>query len=1059
MFFLGEAFSAVGKIVHTEFLPWAYSAKTEPILKPFSREYMNSRFPRISEKLDNDWTFLYAPSTVENKEYLSIGYVDNKWSIVHVPHTWMTYETTGDLHPFIMNASESEDAYWWRGWGYYRKTIELDSCLKGKKFFLEFDGVQKYCNIYVNGKKVGFHKGGYNSFSVDITSFIDWTKVGQTIGVSVNGYRRDKWKIPPMTAGNWDVYSGIYRPVRLLIKNDIYIPYQGDSDHEGGTFITTPYVKDNSASIHVSTYVKNDQRKTKKVFLVTAIVDGSDSLLTTLKDSVDLLPGVITKIDQQTSILKGIHYWSDKNPFLYKVKSFVYSDKKLVDCYESPLGIRNFYWNYKTNNLYLNGEKINIRGTNRHQEYPWLGDAIPEWIMLKDLMDIKYGQGINFMRTAHYPQAPIIYDFNNQHGIITVEEVPNIKNIDFDNEVQEQNVRAMIRRDRNNPCIFFWSIGNETSDPADSKWVHEEDTTRIIHARKCEGGGIYIQHTHQNLDMENLLRITHRGWFTNEDVPSFINSNPKSGQEAGSNMWQYTMAKVLNGSTRGDLNHNCVAWLYEDHGADRCYKNSILKNMNAKGWVDMYRIPKYIYFLTKANYTDQPFLYIQSAYWRQKYIGQCRTISIDSNCDEIELFIGKQLIGRKKIEKEHFNSVSFNNVQIKKGELKAIGYIHKRPVVTQICKMPGKARRIVLKTTTNCLNDRNDRIAVITAYIVDNNGVVVFDTVPDLSWQVEGEASLVGPSLYKSNLKGLESRSGSGYEAIPVCNVVRGTGNGGEVEVTVTSSGLKTGKIRLYSEPLIPSSSLYIKQPRPSNLDRKVIMCRDTSYSESYIFSNIVSPHLSTNVTFRNMDEVNLKMELLKILKENVTIEAQSFPNYNILLNQLIAIVKRTNGLLIGDDFNFLMQQYNLYLNIERIIDSRMFHIDYAKILKEKYLNEIIGNNEQLDFQNERNLILSYPKEAIVCHVILKNENVKDSLDYDYVSRTYNLITCENRLYYVVKYFFNTSCDLQTVWGEIGQITPGISIDTINHSVKFANRLGLLIIPSKILQKCETQNL
>ena len=204
------------------------------------------------------------------------------------------------------------------------------------------------------------------------------------------------------------------------------------------------------------------------------------------------------------------------------------------------------------------------------------------------------------------------------------------------------------------------------------------------------------------------------------------------------------------------------------------------------------------------------------------------------------------------------------------------------------------------------------------------------------------------------------------------------------------------------------------------------------------------------------MDEVNLKMELLKILKENVTIEAQSFPNYNILLNQLIAIVKRTNGLLIGDDFNFLMQQYNLYLNIERIIDSRMFHIDYAKILKEKYLNEIIGNNEQLDFQNERNLILSYPKEAIVCHVILKNENVKDSLDYDYVSRTYNLITCENRLYYVVKYFFNTSCDLQTLWGEIGQITPGISIDTINHSVKFANRLGLLIIPSKILQKCET---
>lgn len=743
------------------FEPWGYTSNTEILSKEFSSEYMNSRAPRISEKLNEDWAFFYSPDPSENQEFASSDYEDNEWQLIRIPHTWMTYETTGDLHPFIMNASENEDAYWWRGWGYYRKNIEIDASLKDKRFFLEFDGVQKYCIIYINGRKVSDHKGGFNSFSVDISPYIDWSKPQQTISVSVNGYRRDKWKIPPMTAGNWNVYSGIYRPVRLLVKNDIHIPYQGNFDHEGGTFVTTPLVEDNSAIIQVATYIKNDRNTEQEVLLLTQITDTKDSILAEIKESRVLLPGLISKFEQQTPVLKNIQYWSDTNPVLYKVKSLVYSENNLIDSYESPLGIRTFFWDYETNDLHVNGEKINIRGTNRHQEYPWLGDAIPEWITLKDMMDIRYGQGINFMRTVHYPQAPVVYDFNNQHGIITVEEVPNIKNIDFNDEVQEQNVRAMIRRDRNNPSIFFWSVGNETSDAANSEWIVEEDTTRIIHARKAEGGGKYVQHTHLNLDMENLLRVTHRGWFTDQDVAELVNPNPSNGQEAGSNSWQYEKAKVLNGSIRGNLNHNCVAWLYEDHGADRNYKNSLLTALNAKGWVDMYRVPKYVYFLTKANYTSKPFIYLQSAYWRNKFVGQQKSISIDSNCEEVELFINNESAGKQKVSKDKFNSVSFNNIRIVDGEIKAVGYIQGKAVVDQLVKMPKTPKRIVLKATASDLNEENEKIAVITAYIVDENGTIVYDVAPDLEWVVEGEASLVGPSLYKNDLG--KKRSPIGY--------------------------------------------------------------------------------------------------------------------------------------------------------------------------------------------------------------------------------------------------------------------------------------------------------
>jgi beta-galactosidase len=124
-----------------------------------------------------------------------------------------------------------------------------------------------------------------------------------------------------------------------------------------------------------------------------------------------------------------------------------------------------------------------IHGSNRYQEYPWLGDATPKWLHLLDMRDFRLNLNHNFMRTAHYPQNPAIYDFTDRCGIIVIEEAPNIKRQKFSDEVQEQQLREMIRRDRNHPSIFFWSMGNETDDAVDSKLAVEEDNTRIIHAR------------------------------------------------------------------------------------------------------------------------------------------------------------------------------------------------------------------------------------------------------------------------------------------------------------------------------------------------------------------------------------------------------------------------------------------------------------------------------------------------------------------------------------------------------------------------------------------------
>ena len=208
---------------------------------------------RLEKTINRDWTFQYAPAQQPDLGPAAIHYDDSRWPAVAVPHTWSTYETTGEVHPFIKTATERDDTYWWYGWGWYRKHITIGAQYSNNLISLEFDGVQKYSRVFVNGKPAGEHKGGYNSFSIDITPFVQFGQ-DNVISVLVSNRRDDPYgTIPPMTAGNFDVYGGIYRDVRLVIKDRLHFPYQGSAGYEGGTFITTPKVSAGTADVRVRT--------------------------------------------------------------------------------------------------------------------------------------------------------------------------------------------------------------------------------------------------------------------------------------------------------------------------------------------------------------------------------------------------------------------------------------------------------------------------------------------------------------------------------------------------------------------------------------------------------------------------------------------------------------------------------------------------------------------------------------------------------------------------------------------------------------------------------------
>jgi hypothetical protein len=327
------------------------------------------------------------------------------------------------------------------------------------------------------------------------------------------------------------------------------------------------------------------------------------------------------------------HLWSPDTPYLYKVASAVSDGQRLADVYSSPLGFRWFSWNHAEKRLYLNGHKLVLHGMNRHQEYPWLGDAIPKWMHVRDMEDMRYGLGMYFQRTVHYPNDPLVYDLADRLGVVTIEEQPNIKDIAFGRDVQRSMLIEAMRRDRNHPSIFIWSMGNETNQPADSAWAHAEDTTRIIYLRRGENGGDFVGLTDKDLPIENLLRCTVRGWYTNDDHKFPGSIDPPGAQIAGTELWQHEM-DVRSQKLADD---NVVVWLYADHGADRKYVNSPLLNINPKGWTDAYRFPKFVYYLWQANFTSKPMAFILPAWWREQYVGQRKPIAVDSNCDEVTL--------------------------------------------------------------------------------------------------------------------------------------------------------------------------------------------------------------------------------------------------------------------------------------------------------------------------------------------------------------------------------------------------------------------------------------
>ena len=488
-----------------------------------------------------------------------------------------------------------------------------------KRVNLEFDGVFQAAEVFVNGQRVGEHKGGYSGFNLDIT---DAVKSGDNVvAVRVNNI----WdaRLAPR-AGEHTFSGGIYRDVRLVVTAPLHVAWYG-------TFVTTPQVSKESGIVNVKTEVMNDSGATKLVTVKTSVVDAKGKTVAQMESTQTISANATNVFDQTSPPIPNPKLWSPEHPNLYSMKTVVLVGGTPVDDYTSPLGFRWFKFT-ADQGFFLNGGHYYFKGANVHQDHAGWGDAVADSGFFRDVQLMK-DAGFDFIRGSHYPHAPAFAAACDQIGCLFWSEnclwgtggfrspwassaYPTNAADDADFEASvKASLRDMIRINRNHPSIIVWSMDNEVffSDRSVLPKVrnflkelvaysHELDPTRPAGIGGCQRG-----------DIDKLGDVAgYNGdgarLFVNPGIPSVVTeygstiADRPGKYEPGWGDLPSTPGANRNivGSWRLPWRSGELIWCGFDHGS------LAGRRFGAMGLVDYFRLPKRQWYWYRNEYLHIP---------------------------------------------------------------------------------------------------------------------------------------------------------------------------------------------------------------------------------------------------------------------------------------------------------------------------------------------------------------------------------------------------------------------------------------------------------------------
>ncbi|MDO7848416.1 beta-galactosidase GalB [Hymenobacter sp. M29] len=785
--------------------------------------------------LTTDWKFAKG----EQPDAAKPDFKDAGWQTVRVPHDWAIYgpfDGNNDLQTVKIEQNQEQKATQkagrtgglpFIGTGWYRRKLAVPGFKAGQRAVLLFDGAMSDAHVFVNGKEVGSWPYGYNSFSFDITSYLK-ASGDNTLAVRLKNQSE---------ASRWYPGAGLYRNVHLIVTDDVHIPVWG-------TYLTTPDITAQSATVKLRTQVAAGGAR-PALRLVTEIKDAAGKVVAT---STSNLAAAGTPEFDQTLQVPQPKLWSPETPVLYTASSKLYAGQTLKDTYTTRFGIRSFKFE-PGKGFSLNGQPRKFKGVCNHHDLGPLGAAINVAALRRQLTLLK-DMGCDAIRTSHNMPAPELVQLCDEMGFMMMVEAfdewkaPKVKNgySQYFDEWSERDLVNMVHRDRNNPSVIMWSIGNEVPDQSNANGpiiakrlqdiVHREDPTRPVAAGMDRYGDDFKYGMANMLDIPGFnykpyqypdaLSKLPQGFLLGSETASTISSrgvykfpvvrakqkqyddNQCSSYDLEACVWSQTPDEEF---VKQDDIPNVLGefvWTGFDYlGEPTPYDEKWPSHSSMFGILDLAGMPKDRFYLYRARWNPTaPTLHLLPHWTWPGREGQTTPVFCYTNQPSAELFVNGVSQGRqtktKSDQPQTRYRLMWNDVKYAPGSIKVVAYdAQGKAVGEETLHTAGKPHHIKLVADRTKLSADGQDQAYVTARVEDAQGNLCPDAADQLQVSVSGAGSF--RAMGNGDPTSLELFHKPQMHAFhgQLVAIVQAANKAGDAVLKVTAPGLQAGTLQL----------------------------------------------------------------------------------------------------------------------------------------------------------------------------------------------------------------------------------------------------------------------
>ncbi|HXI25438.1 MAG TPA: glycoside hydrolase family 2 TIM barrel-domain containing protein [Pyrinomonadaceae bacterium] len=630
----------------------------------------------------------------------------------------------------------------------YRRHFRLPPELQGRRVFIDFGGAMTASTVWINGQRLGEYRGGYTPFSFELTPHLNW-RGDNVLAVEVDSTERKD--IPPFgRLVDYLTFGGIYRDVQLRFVNQTFIE---------NVFAKPIDVLSQDRKLEVRCYLDETKSNRAPLMLTASVLEGNRVIAAQTRE---ITPNGQAHYDLTLTNIRDIELWNIDRPKLYQVLVGLSERERVIDQYQTRIGFREA--KFTAEGFYLNGNHLKLRGLNRHQTFPYLGQAMPARVQKRDAWILRKELKCNIVRTSHYPQSPHFLDGCDEYGLLVFEEIPgwqHIGNDDWQNLAQ-QNVEQMVRRDWNHPSIILWGVRiNESGDNHDlytktNALAHSLDDSRSTGGVRNRYGSELLEDVFTMNDFGFPLRPPNHPLYLNTEFNGHMYPTKRNDNVERLREHTHRHARVHNQLASDDKYAGGLGWCAFDYNTHDYFGSG--DRICYHGVSDIFRIPKPAAGFYKSQCDPSEEIVLEPAFdWARGDENETFTNAlVCSNCEKLKFYIGARFIAEVEPDRKAYDHLKYapfvTNLHAGIGggwdDLRIEGYIGGKKVIERKMSAKGVDRQLLIEPDDRELIGDGIDMTRVVMKVVDEFGNVRPFSNAAITLGLQGPGEIIGDNPF-----------------------------------------------------------------------------------------------------------------------------------------------------------------------------------------------------------------------------------------------------------------------------------------------------------------------